>query len=168
MLITYIKGGTPAQIVLEKGSAMTRATFGIFLPKLSRFIDRCCYTQVRYTGSWGASSYCFMFKSKWAQIETSCMTMNSSKFLIVISVNSFCDPIYTNKKEITLRSSTQKLKLNIHLWLTRFLKYILQFSDFTRCPDNAAAHGAQRSMWMWQWHWRWSRSYHSNTSSTVF
>ena len=30
---------------------MTRATFGIFLPKLSSFIDWCC-TQVSYTGSW--------------------------------------------------------------------------------------------------------------------
>jgi hypothetical protein len=30
MLITYIKGGTPAQIFLERGSAMTRATFAIF------------------------------------------------------------------------------------------------------------------------------------------
>jgi hypothetical protein len=30
MLITYIKGGTPAQIFLERGSAMTRATFVIF------------------------------------------------------------------------------------------------------------------------------------------
>jgi hypothetical protein len=30
MLITYIKGGTPAQIVLERGSAMTRATLVIF------------------------------------------------------------------------------------------------------------------------------------------
>jgi hypothetical protein len=39
MLITYIKGGTPAQIVLERGSAMTRATFVIFLPKLANFID---------------------------------------------------------------------------------------------------------------------------------
>jgi len=49
MLITYVKGGTPAQIVLERGSAMTRATFVIFL---SSFIDWCCYyTQVSYTGS---------------------------------------------------------------------------------------------------------------------
>jgi hypothetical protein len=30
MLITYIKGGTSAQIFLERGSAMTRATFVIF------------------------------------------------------------------------------------------------------------------------------------------
>jgi len=30
MLITYIKGGTPAQIFLERGSAMTSATFVIF------------------------------------------------------------------------------------------------------------------------------------------
>jgi hypothetical protein len=30
MLITYIKGGTPAQFYLERGSAMTRATFVIF------------------------------------------------------------------------------------------------------------------------------------------
>jgi hypothetical protein len=30
MLITYIKGGTPAQIFLERGFAMTRATFVIF------------------------------------------------------------------------------------------------------------------------------------------
>jgi hypothetical protein len=36
---------------LERGSAMTRATFVIFLPKLSSFID-WCYTQVNYTGSW--------------------------------------------------------------------------------------------------------------------
>ena len=48
MLITYIKGGTPAQIILEKGSAMTRATFVIFL---SSFFD-WCYTQVSYAGSW--------------------------------------------------------------------------------------------------------------------
>jgi len=52
MLITYIKGGTPAQVFLERGTAMTRATFVIFLPKLSSFIDWCCYTQVSYTGSW--------------------------------------------------------------------------------------------------------------------
>ena len=52
MLITYIKGGTPAQICL-KGSAMTRATFVIFWLKLSSFNDWCCYyTQVSYTGSW--------------------------------------------------------------------------------------------------------------------
>ena len=50
MLITYIKGGTPAQIFLERGSAMTSV---IFWPKLSSFIDWCCYyTQVSYTGSW--------------------------------------------------------------------------------------------------------------------
>jgi hypothetical protein len=30
ILITYIKGGTPAQIYLEKGFAMMRATFGFF------------------------------------------------------------------------------------------------------------------------------------------
>ena len=30
ILITYIKGGTPAQIFLEKGFAMTRATFVFF------------------------------------------------------------------------------------------------------------------------------------------
>jgi hypothetical protein len=52
ILISYIKGGTPAQICLEKGSAMTRATFVIFLPKLLSFIDWCYYTQVSYTGSW--------------------------------------------------------------------------------------------------------------------
>jgi hypothetical protein len=52
MLITYIKGGTPAHIFLEMGSAMTRATFVIFWPKLSSFIDWCCYSQVSYTGSW--------------------------------------------------------------------------------------------------------------------
>ena len=52
MLIIYIKGGTPAQIFLERGSGMTSATFVIFLP-LSSFIDWCCYyTQVSYTGSW--------------------------------------------------------------------------------------------------------------------
>jgi hypothetical protein len=38
-MITYIKGGTPAQIFLVRGSAMMRATFVIFLPKLSSFID---------------------------------------------------------------------------------------------------------------------------------
>jgi hypothetical protein len=38
ILITYIKGVTPAQIFLEKGSAMTRGKFVIFLPKLSSFI----------------------------------------------------------------------------------------------------------------------------------
>jgi hypothetical protein len=55
MLITYIKGGTPTQIFLERGSIMTRATFVIFWPKLSSFIYWCCYmyyTQVSYTGSW--------------------------------------------------------------------------------------------------------------------
>jgi hypothetical protein len=36
MLITYIKG-TPAQIVLERGSAMTRATFGIFFTEVIKF-----------------------------------------------------------------------------------------------------------------------------------
>ena len=51
ILITYIKGGIPTQIFLDKGSAMMRATFVIFLPKLSSFID-WCYTQVSYTGSW--------------------------------------------------------------------------------------------------------------------
>jgi hypothetical protein len=44
MLITYIKGGTSAQIFLERGSAMTRATFVIFrrrsLKKLTRY-DGC-------------------------------------------------------------------------------------------------------------------------------
>ena len=62
MLTTYIKGGTPAQIFLERWSAMTRATFVIFWPKLSSFIDWCCYyTQVSYTGSWEplvTSSFC--------------------------------------------------------------------------------------------------------------
>jgi hypothetical protein len=48
MLITYIKGGTPAQNFLEMGSAMMRATFVIFWPKLSSFIDWCCYTQELY------------------------------------------------------------------------------------------------------------------------
>jgi hypothetical protein len=49
MLTTYIKGGTPAQFFFW----VTRATFVIFLPKLSSFIDWCCYyTQVSYTGSW--------------------------------------------------------------------------------------------------------------------
>jgi hypothetical protein len=51
VLITYIKGGTPAHIFLERGSSMTRATFVIFWPKLSSFVDWCCYTQVSYTGS---------------------------------------------------------------------------------------------------------------------
>jgi hypothetical protein len=37
---------------LERGSAMTRATFVIFLPKLASFIDWCYYTHVSYTGSW--------------------------------------------------------------------------------------------------------------------
>jgi hypothetical protein len=53
MLITYIKGGTAAQIFLERGSAMTRAKFLIFWSKLSTFIDWCrYYTQVSYTGFW--------------------------------------------------------------------------------------------------------------------
>jgi hypothetical protein len=30
MLITYIKGGTPAKFFLERGSAMRRATYVIF------------------------------------------------------------------------------------------------------------------------------------------
>jgi hypothetical protein len=33
ILITYIKGGPPAQIFLEKGSAMTRVTFVIFFDR---------------------------------------------------------------------------------------------------------------------------------------
>ena len=37
ILITYIKGGTPAQIFLEKGSAMTRATFVIFFNEVIKF-----------------------------------------------------------------------------------------------------------------------------------
>ena len=53
MLITYIKGGSPAKIFLKRGSAMTSATFVIFWLKLSSFIDWCCYyTQVSYKGSW--------------------------------------------------------------------------------------------------------------------
>jgi hypothetical protein len=53
MLITYIKGGTPAQFFLERGSAMTRATFGVFLPKLSSLLtDVVIPGQVSYTGSW--------------------------------------------------------------------------------------------------------------------
>ena len=53
MLITYIKGETPAQFYLERGSAMTRATFVSFWMKLLSFIDWCYYyTQVSYTGSW--------------------------------------------------------------------------------------------------------------------
>ena len=53
VLITYIKGGSPFQIFLEKGFAMTRTTFDIFWQKLSSFIDCCCYcTKVSYTGSW--------------------------------------------------------------------------------------------------------------------
>ena len=53
LLVTFIKGGTPAQIFLESASAMTRSTFVIFLLKLSSFIDWCWYyTQVSYTGSW--------------------------------------------------------------------------------------------------------------------
>ena len=53
ILIIYMKGGIPAQIFLEKGSAMTRTTFVIFIRKLSSVIDWCCYyTQVSYTGSW--------------------------------------------------------------------------------------------------------------------
>ena len=48
-----LKGEPPAQFFLERRSAMTRATFVIFWPKLSSFIDWCCYyTQVSYTGSW--------------------------------------------------------------------------------------------------------------------
>ena len=37
MLITYIKEGTPAQIFLERGSAMTRATFVIFFTEVIKF-----------------------------------------------------------------------------------------------------------------------------------
>jgi hypothetical protein len=37
MLITYIKGGTPAKKNLERVSAMTRATFVFFFPKVSKF-----------------------------------------------------------------------------------------------------------------------------------
>ena len=37
ILITYIKGGTPAQNFLEKGSAMTRATFVIFFTEVIKF-----------------------------------------------------------------------------------------------------------------------------------
>jgi hypothetical protein len=37
ILITYIKGGTPAQIYLEKGSAMMRATFGFFFTEVIGF-----------------------------------------------------------------------------------------------------------------------------------
>ena len=37
MLITYIKGGTPAEIFLERGSAMTRVTFVIFLTEVIKF-----------------------------------------------------------------------------------------------------------------------------------
>ena len=62
ILITYIKGGAPAQIFLEKGSAMTRVTFVIFfLPKLSSFIDWCYYTQVSYTGSWEPLVICCFY-----------------------------------------------------------------------------------------------------------
>jgi hypothetical protein len=56
MLITYIKGGTPVQIFLEKGVCNDEGYICyFFLPKLhvSSFIDWCCYyTQVSYTGSW--------------------------------------------------------------------------------------------------------------------
>jgi hypothetical protein len=42
----------PCPNFFGEGSAMTRATFVIFWPKLSSFIDWCCYyTQVSYTGS---------------------------------------------------------------------------------------------------------------------
>ena len=37
MLITYIKGGTPAQIFLERGSAMTRAYICYFLTEVIKF-----------------------------------------------------------------------------------------------------------------------------------
>jgi hypothetical protein len=37
ILITYIKGGTPAQIFLETGSAMTRATFVFFFTEVLKF-----------------------------------------------------------------------------------------------------------------------------------
>jgi hypothetical protein len=37
ILITYIKGGNPAQIYLEKGSAMMRATFVFFFTEVLRF-----------------------------------------------------------------------------------------------------------------------------------
>jgi hypothetical protein len=36
-LNAYIKGGTPDQIFLEKGSAMTKATFVIFFTEVSSF-----------------------------------------------------------------------------------------------------------------------------------
>ena len=50
-MLTYIKGGTPAQILLERG-LQWRAAFVIFWPKLVSFIDWCCYyTHVSYTGS---------------------------------------------------------------------------------------------------------------------
>ena len=51
ILITCIKGGTPAQIFLEKGSAMTRAAFVIFLPKLLSVMTDVVFIP-RYTGSW--------------------------------------------------------------------------------------------------------------------
>ena len=37
ILITYMKGGTPAPVYLEKGSAMMRATFVVFFTEVIRF-----------------------------------------------------------------------------------------------------------------------------------
>jgi hypothetical protein len=50
MLITYIKGGTPAQIVLERGSAMTRADLGMlnmFAIKLNLYDISYSYRNIR-------------------------------------------------------------------------------------------------------------------------
>ena len=58
MLITYIKGGTPAQI--ERGSAMTRATFVIFVIFFTE-VSKFYWLMLIYPGELyrllGASSY---------------------------------------------------------------------------------------------------------------
>ena len=91
MLITYIKRGTPAQIFLERGSAMTRATFVIFWPKLSSFIDWFYYTQVSYTGSWvfyilhfygDLLSFLFYF-----MLQLSCMFSKSELVFTLVNQN---------------------------------------------------------------------------------
>ena len=68
---------------------MTRATFVIFLPKLSGFIDWCCYyAQVRYTGSWEPLvRYLMQSQIIWThQIPTSCLPT----LLIFIQIEHIC------------------------------------------------------------------------------
>ena len=47
--VDLLKGGTPAQIYLEKGVLQW---WGLHLLFFDRIIDWCYYTQVTYTGSW--------------------------------------------------------------------------------------------------------------------